>query len=144
MKSNKKLNATITKVNGEKVANKNYKFRVKAYNFVDGKKVYIAKSKDIHLIKSYKKYGNAKAVSVKKAKITLNVGKTSKISATIKVSKGKKQSSTHGEEIRYISSDENVAKVSSKGKIKAVGKGKCKIYVLAINGNYKAVSVTVK
>ncbi len=144
VKSNKKSNCTITKVKGKKVANKNYKFRVKAYKLVDGKKVYIAKSKDIHLIKSYKKYGNAKAVSVKKAKITLNVGKTSKISATIKVSKGKKQSSTHGEEIRYISSDENVAKVSSKGKIKAVGKGKCKIYVLAVNGKYKAVSVTVK
>ena len=144
VKSNKKSNCTITKVKGKKVANKNYKFRVKAYKLVDGKKVYIAKSKDIHLIKSYKKYGNAKAVTVKKEKVTLNVGKTSKISASIKMPKGKKQISTHGAEIRYISSDENVAKVSSTGKIKAVGKGKCKIYVLAINGNYKAVSVTVK
>lgn len=46
--------------------------------------------------------------------------------------------------IRYISSNKKIATVSSKGKIKAVGKGSCKIYVVALNGKYKTVNVKVK
>ncbi len=45
---------------------------------------------------------------------------------------------------RYLSSDPTIAKVSAKGKITAVAKGKCKIYVVSIDGVKKAVSVTVK
>lgn len=111
---------------------------------MDGKKQYIAASQVIYLAKTSKKYGNASSVSVKKSSISLKVGKTSKISATVKVAGGKTQAPKCGAKIRYISSNKKVATVTSKGKIKAVGKGSCKIYVVAINGRYKTVKVKVK
>jgi uncharacterized protein YjdB len=46
--------------------------------------------------------------------------------------------------IAFETSNPKVATVDKKGKIKAVGKGKCKIYAYAQNGVCKAISVTVK
>lgn len=45
---------------------------------------------------------------------------------------------------RYESTNAKVASVNKKGKIKAVGKGKCSIYVYAQNGIYKRIKITVK
>ena len=50
----------------------------------------------------------------------------------------------HATEFRYASTDKKVATVSSKGKIKAVRKGSCTIYVYARNGYAKKVKVKVK
>ena len=50
----------------------------------------------------------------------------------------------HADAYRYYTSDKNVAYVSKKGKIKAVKKGKCVIYVLANNGVYRKIKVIVK
>ena len=64
---------------------------------------------------------------------------------TVLVDKSKKQlTDAHAEEFRYDTSNNKVATVSSKGKIKAVGKGTCTIYVYARNGYAKKVNVTVK
>ena len=49
----------------------------------------------------------------------------------------------HVDELRYISSDKSVATVNSKGKVKAVGPGKCVIYVITTNGIYKTVDISV-
>ena len=49
----------------------------------------------------------------------------------------------HVKPLRYCSSNRNVATVSSGGKIKAVGAGSCKIYVIANNGVFATVKVTV-
>ena len=46
--------------------------------------------------------------------------------------------------LRYISSMKDVATVNKNGKIKARKKGSCKIYVIAVNGIRKTISVTVK
>ncbi|MBP5332483.1 MAG: Ig-like domain-containing protein, partial [Lachnospiraceae bacterium] len=53
-------------------------------------------------------------------------------------------SEKHAAKFRYLSSDKSVAKVSSDGKITAVGKGTCYIYVYAKNGYAKKIIVTVK
>lgn len=59
--------------------------------------------------------------------------------------KGKKQISTsHTAHFRYVSSDKSVATVSKNGKIKAVGKGTCDVYVYGKNGCGKKIKVTVK
>lgn len=50
----------------------------------------------------------------------------------------------HTARLRYLSSNSKVAKVSSNGRITAKGKGRCRIYVIAANGVYKAVKVIVK
>lgn len=46
--------------------------------------------------------------------------------------------------LAYESSNVKVAKVTGSGKVKAVKKGKCNIWVYAQNGVYKEIKVTVK
>ncbi len=125
-----------------------YKFIVRAYKNVNGKKVTIASSVTIHSITKGGKYGVAKSVKIEKigkkkntTKITLKKGKTATIKAKeIKESKPIKRH----RKLVYESSNKKVATVSKSGKIKAKGKGKCKIYVYAQNGVYKTITVTVK
>ncbi len=89
---------------------------------------------------------NAKAVKVTKSSYTLKKGKTAQIKAkTVLVSPGKKQlSDVHAKEFRYATTNKKVATVSRKGKIKAVGKGTCVIYVYARNGYARKVKVKVR
>lgn len=91
-----------------------------------------------------KKYTNPKSIALSNSKLTLRKGKTHWIKAKVnKLQKGKKLIN-HGAKLRYFSTDETVAKVSTTGQITAVSKGKCKIYVFAVNGVRKKIAVTVK
>jgi uncharacterized protein YjdB len=49
----------------------------------------------------------------------------------------------HAKAYRYLTTNSAVATVSSAGKITAKKAGKCKIYVVGVNGVYKAITVTV-
>ena len=147
----KKL-ATIT--NGRTWTHKNlkkgtfYKYIVKAYKIVDGKKVVTDTSASIHVITQGSKYGIARSVSVTKignkknvSKITLKKGKTAQITAK-EIKKDKKI--RHHRNLCYESSNTAVATVTPEGLIQAVGKGTCTIWVYAQNGVYAALTVTVK
>ena len=85
-------------------------------------------------------------MTVKKKSVTLKKGKTSQIKASIKKqSKSKKLlGKAYGPSLRYYSTDTSIATVTSKGKMKAKKKGKCYIYVTALNGVHTRVKVTVK
>ena len=93
-----------------------------------------------------KKYTNVKKITLKKKSLKLKVGKTAKIKADMVLEDKKKKqlSSRHARKLRYASSDSKIAKVSKKGKVKAVKKGRCVIYVYARNGYAKKVNVTVE
>lgn len=118
-----------------------YKYMVRAYKIIDGKKVTIAVSKTIHVITRGGKNGNAKSVKLNKNKVTLKTGKTWRIKAKeIKQSKPLR----HHREVSYESSRPQIATVSNKGVIKAKKKGKCTIFAYAQSGVYKKVQVTVK
>ena len=52
--------------------------------------------------------------------------------------------SAAGKGVRFWSSDKKIATVTGKGKIKAVSRGRCTIYVMAENGVKAKVRVTVK
>ena len=124
-----------------------YKYTVKAYKIVNGKKVIIASSVSVHAVTAGGKYGVAKSVKIqsvggkKTTKITLKKGKTAKIKATeVK----KKLRIQHHRGIAYESSNKKIATVSADGKITAKKKGTCKIWVYAQNGVYKTITVTVK
>ena len=126
----------------------NYKYKVKAYKLVDGKKVIIANSVDVFAVTKGGKYGVAKRVDLmslgnKKNTnlVTLAKGKTVQIKA--KAVKADKPIKNQGI-LQYESSNKKVATVTKDGKIKAVGKGTCYIYIYALNGVYKTVKVTVK
>jgi hypothetical protein len=125
-----------------------YKSYVKAYVYKDGKKKYVYKSPIMHAYtgNGNKKFTNAKAVKVKKTKVTLKKGKTFKIKAKVKkVRKAKKlMPKKHVATVRYLSTNKKVATVSKSGKIKAAGKGTCIVYAYAHNGVCKKVKVTVK
>lgn len=144
--------ATIT--NGRTWTHKNlkkgtfYKYIVKAYKIVDGKKVVTDTSVSIHVITQGSKYGIAKSVSVTKignkknvSKITLKKGKTAQITAK-EMKKDKKI--RHHRKLCYESCNTAIATVTPEGLIQAVGKGTCTIWVYMQNGAYKALTVTVK
>lgn len=125
-----------------------YKYKVKAYKLVNGKKVITDTSVSIHAVTKGGNYGVAKAVSITKignkknvTEVTLKKGKSAQITA-VEVKKDKKIK--HHRNLCYESSNTNVATVTSNGMIKATGKGSCTIWVYAQNGVYKAITVTVK
>ena len=125
-----------------------YKYIVKAYKMVDGKKVITGTSVAVHSITKDGKYGVAKAVSIIKivnkkndTEVTLKKGKTAQITA-IEIKKDKKIK--HHRNLCYESSNTKVVTVTSDGVIKAMRKGNCKIWVYAQNGVYKVITVTVK
>lgn len=122
-----------------------YKYFVVAYKMVDGKRVELARS---YVVRAYtaskaSKYANPTKVTVKKTTVSVKAGKTSQITATLVLPKGKKKKK-QGPELRYLSSDESIATVTSSGKIKGKKKGNCYIYIIAQNGVYKKVKVTIK
>ncbi|MCH5252047.1 MAG: Ig-like domain-containing protein [Lachnospiraceae bacterium] len=148
IKKSSTTNVNIAKVGGKKLKlKKNFKVYVAAYKIIGGKRVVIKKTMTGHIVgkKNYK-YTNAKKVNVTKSKFTLQVGKTAKIKAkTVHVDKKKKLLPTgHGRKYRYKSTNTSVAKVSKSGKITAVGKGACSVYVFAQNGCAKKIKVTAK
>lgn len=118
-----------------------YKFIVVAYkNTAETEKV-ITTAKSIHAATSGGSKGNPISLKLKKSKLKLKTGKTVKIKASYKKNK---KVSVHIAKFRYESSNEKVATVDKKGKVKAVGSGTCKIYVFTQNGICKTVKVTVK
>lgn len=102
-----------------------------------------AVSKTIHAATSGGKVGNSKSVKItSKKKLTLKVGKTSKIKAKAIPKSRKLKVKTH-RKLAYESDNPAVAAVSKSGVIKAVGKGSCSVYVYAQNGVFAKVKVTV-
>ena len=142
---------TVKKISKTLKSGKYYKFMVVA---LDKNDKVVSTSKMVHIAtKGTSKATNYKSlkIQVKKAggkyktvkEMTLKKGKTAQIKATpVKISRKSKVRSIRG--IRYESSNPNVAKVTTKGKITAVKKGTCTIYVFTQNGIRKTVKVTVK
>ena len=146
--SGSKQKYTFKNLKGKKLnAKKHVRAYVVAYRKVNGKETKLAKSLVAHIAGSKStKYTNVKEIKLLKKEYTLNVNKTVKIKASIilKDKKKKKISKSHAPDFRYASSDTKIATVDKNGKIKAVGKGKCYVYVYAHNGYPKKIKVTVK
>lgn len=134
------LSATHKKLNNKK----EYKYYVAAYKMVNGKKIYIARSNVLHVAMKNAKKTNAKSITVNKTKVTLREGKTFKLKCKVKEEGSRKKLLLHTDIFRYHTSDSSIATVSKSGKIKALKKGTCTIYIFANNGVYKSVKVTVK
>ncbi len=117
-----------------------YKYIVRAYKMIDGKRITIAASKTIHVTTSGGKKGNMKSIKLNKKSVKLKKGKTFKIKA-----KEVKQSKPLGKhrKVCFESSNKSIATVSKKGVIKAKKKGSCTIYVYGQNGVYKTVKVKI-
>ena len=124
-----------------------YRAYVKAWEKAGGKKRYIGEaSPTVSAITGgyTKSRCNPKAVTVKKPALSLKVGKTAAIKATVKGVKAHREVLSRGGLVRFYSSDVNVAAVNGSGKVTAMGPGKCTIWVLASNGVRASVKVRVK
>lgn len=125
-----------------------YKYVVKAYKLINGKRVVTDSSVSVHAVTKGGKYGVAKGVSVTKIgnrKNTLNISLSQGKSTQI-IAKEVRQDKPirHHRNLCYASSNAKVATVTPSGKITATGKGTCKIWVYAQNGVYKTITVSVK
>jgi len=117
-----------------------YKFLVVANGGGKAKAV----SKTIHAATTGGKVGNNKAVKVTSKKtVTLKTGKTAKIKAKA-VPKSKKLKVKKHRKLAYETDNPKVATVNKSGKIKAVGKGSCLIYIYAQDGVFAKVRVKVR
>lgn len=131
-----------------KIANpqSTYKFNIVAQKKINGKWERISTTRMGHFVTDENPfYTNPKALEINKSSAAIKEGKTYKIKANV-LKKNTSKSfipKDHGAEIRYVSSDKSVAKVDEKGKVKAVKKGTCNIYVFAINGSSKCVKIRV-
>ena len=123
--------------------NRPYKYFVAAYKLIDGKKVYIAKSNSLHVALKDAKATNAKKVTVNQTNIRLKAGDTFVVRSRTRLENTNKKELLHAAAYRYYTSDQSVASVSKTGKIKALKSGTCVIYVVANNGVYGTVEVTV-
>ena len=119
-----------------------YKYMVVAVKVSGNKQTVLAKSKAVHAATKGGKFGNPKKLAIRsKKKLALQKGKSAKIRTNITWTPGKQ---TKHRKAGFESSDPAVATVTAKGKVTAVGKGSCMIYVYAQNGLFKTVKVTVK
>jgi len=114
-----------------------------AYRNINGKQVKLIKSPTIYVCGTSTKNTNVVKVTVANSEVTLAVGKTSQISATVKLADGTKKALNVPAAIRYATSHSSVATVSADGTITAVGKGTANIYAYAQNGIKAKVVVTV-
>lgn len=123
--------------------NRRYKYFVAAYKLIDGKKVYIAKSNSLHVALKDAKATNAKKVTVNQTNVRLKARDTFVVRSRTRLENTNKKELLHVAAYRYYTSDQSVASVSKTGKIKALKSGTCVIYVVANNGVYGTVEVTI-
>lgn len=132
----KKSSYDVKKIRSKLKKGTYHKFIVVA---LDKKGYVVSTSKLIHVATKGKANYTGVTTKAKKNRVSLKKGKTFKLGAKA-VGKNVKQHVG----VRYESSDPKVAKVSKSGKIKALKKGSCKIYVYTQNGICKTIKVTVR
>ena len=144
-----KSNKTSYKIKNLK-KNTFYEYKVVAYRKVDGKKVAIGKSLELHAVTASKnyKYSNPTSIKVKLknksvSSLSVKVKKSAQLKSSPVMPKGKKLKG-HTAKIRYISSKLSVASVNQKGKITGKKKGTCYVYAVGQNGVTKKIKVKVK
>lgn len=121
-----------------------YKYQIKAFKLVDGKRVVISETPVIHAITSgSSRYANPVKVKVQKAKISVKAGKKKKIKASV-ILPPNRICQQHTDEIRYVVEDKTIAMVNKKGVIRAKSRGKTAVWAVAQNGVSKKITVTVK
>ena len=125
-------------------SNREYKYFVAAYKMVKGRKIYIAKSNEVHVAMKKARTTNAFSIKVNRITVILKPGKTFRLKCQLTSENRKKKLLSHPSSYRYYTTDSKVATVSQNGVIRAKAKGSCSIYILASNGVYKRVTVKVK
>ena len=125
-------------------SNREYNYFVAAYKMVKGRKIYIAKSNEMHVAMKQARTTNAVSIKVNRTTVILKPGKTFRLKCQLTGENRKKKLLSHSSPYRYYTANSKIATVSQNGVIRAKAKGSCSIYILASNGVYKRVTVKVK
>lgn len=125
-------------------SNREYKYFVAAYKMVKGRKIYIAKSNEMHVAMKQARTTNAVSIKVNRTTVILKTGKTFRLKCQLTGENRKKKLLSHSSPYRYYTTNSKIATVSQNGVIRAKAKGSYSIYILASNGVYKGVTVKVK
>ena len=139
-----KSGRTLTWTHSKRKKNSWNRYYVKAYKVINGKKYFIKSSNRIHLATKGGKYTNVKKLKSSASSVILKKGKTKVLKITQTYAERNKKPVKHMRPLIYTTSNKKVATVTSKGVIKANGKGSCYIYITAYSGVYTRVKVTVK
>jgi hypothetical protein len=140
-------NRTSTKWTDRKLEkDKTYKYRLRSYKRVSGKKVYSGYTYSISA-KTYSKSAkkvNAGSITVKSS-ITIGLAGKSAVKVKIKPSKfgNAKKKSIISKRIRFVSANSKVVIDGKKGKLNARKPGTTNVYAVAHNGNLKKIKVKV-
>lgn len=125
-------------------SNREYKYFVAAYKMVKGRKIYIAKSNEMHVAMKQARTTNAVSIKVNRTTVILKPGKTFRLKCQLTGENRKKKLLSHSSPYRYYTANSKIATVSQNGVIRAKAKRSCSIYILASNGVYKRVTVKAK
>lgn len=117
-----------------------YRYYVKAYKLIDGKRVSLSKSLPAYSTTKGGKYGNPVKLRTKRSLVSVKSGK--KIKLNVKAA-GKKMNKA-SKKVRYLSTNPSIAKVSKKGIVTGGRRGTCYVYCVAWNGLSKKIKVRVK
>jgi len=144
IKSVSKLKCKVKKIDGIKIKKaKNYKFTCLA---IDEFGSVITAAKTVHVSTTGGKLGNIKEINltnINNKKLNMKTGGT--YTVKYKLNKPKKKIIADHRGVRFESSNSKIAKVDAKkGKITAVKKGGCKIFVYTQNGCYRVISLKVE
>ncbi|WP_026665450.1 Ig-like domain-containing protein [Butyrivibrio sp. FC2001] len=144
VKTTKGNSVKIKKLKGKKLdLKKNFKLYLVAY---DNNGNEIGKTPTAYFAgKNSDKYTNPKSIKVSNSNVSVAVGSSVKVNATIKLEdkKRKELPKKHAAKFRYRSTKDSIATVDKKGNIKGIAPGTCTVYVYAKNGLAKKVNVTV-
>lgn len=121
-----------------------YKYEIRAYRNIDGKKVVFGHSVQLHaLTLGNKKYANPLRVRITGgSKCTLKVGQVRKLRVKALLPKGKR-CQWHTSQIRYVVSNPKIVSVGKNGKLIACRGGKTVIYAIAQNGVMDKIKIRV-
>jgi hypothetical protein len=140
-------NRTFTKWTDRKLErDKTYKYRLRSYKRINGKKVYSGYTYSISA-KTYSKSAkkvNAGSITAKSS-ITIGLASKSAIKVKIKPSKfgNAKKKSVISKRIRFVSANSKVVIDGKKGKLSPRKPGTTNVYAVAHNGNLKKIKVKV-
>ncbi len=82
---------------------------------------------------------SADGISISNKRLSLNIGDSAELTATVKPKKATIK------DVTWHTEDESIAIVDENGKVTAVGAGEVKVYALSVDGYYKAsCKITVK
>lgn len=110
-------------------SNREYKYFVAAYKMVKGRKIYIAKSNEMHVAMKQARTTNAVSIKVNRTTVILKPGKTFRLKCQLTGENRKKKLLSHSSPYRYYTTNSKIATVSQNGVIRAKAKGSCSIYI---------------